>query len=155
MQRFNVFGAECTYAQDRPAGYKCGSARFGPLVGAAQMSGSVYEIPTGESTFPYHYEYGSEEWLLVLQGNPTLRHPDGEDELEEGDLVCFRNGPEGAHKVTNHGHAPARVIILSTFQRPAIAVFPDSHKLGVWSGGESDNLIAEHASAVPYWHGEA
>lgn len=155
MQRFNVFGAECSYSADRPAGYRCGAVRFGPLVGAEQLSGSVYELPSGQSTFPYHYEYGSEEWLLVLAGRPTLRHPDGEDELEPGDLVCFPNGPAGAHKLTNHGDEPARLIILSTYQRPAIAVFPDSRKLGVWSGGEADNLIAEHASAVPYWHGEA
>jgi uncharacterized cupin superfamily protein len=155
MQRFNVFGAECSYSADRPAGYQCGSVRFGPAVGAERISGSVYELPSGESTFPYHYEYGSEEWLLVLQGNPTLRHPDGEDELEPGDLVCFRNGPEGAHKLTNHGEQPARLIILSTFQRPAVAVFPDSDKIGVWPGDDADHVLVERASDVPYWHGEA
>jgi uncharacterized cupin superfamily protein len=155
MQRFNVFGAECSYSEDRPAGYRCGSVRFGPSIGAERISGSVYELPSGESTFPYHYEYGSEEWLLVLAGNPTLRHPEGEDELEPGDLVCFRNGPEGAHKLTNHKDQAARLIILSTFQRPAVAVFPDSDKVGVWPGDDSDHVLVERASGVPYWHGEA
>jgi uncharacterized cupin superfamily protein len=155
MQRFNVFGADCVYGTDRPAGYRCGSVRFGPVIGAERISGSVYELPSGESTFPYHYEYGSEEWLLVLAGNPTLRHPDGEDELEPGDLVCFPNGPGGAHKLTNHGEQPARLIILSTFQRPAVAVFPDSDKVGVWPGADADHVLVERASHVDYWHGEA
>ena len=50
-----------------------------------------------------------EEWLLVLAGTPTLRDPDGEHELEPGDLVCFPEGPEGAHKVTNRARGAARI----------------------------------------------
>jgi uncharacterized cupin superfamily protein len=155
MERFNVFGAQSTYAEDRPAGYRCGSVRFGPLVGASRIAGTIYELPSGESTWPYHYEYGSEEWLLVLDGRPTLRHPEGEDELEPGDLVCFAEGPGGAHKLTNRADETARLMILATFQRPAVAVFPDSDKIGVWPNGEKDQLLSERASGVGYWHGEA
>src|SRR3954462_15686090 len=75
MERFNVFGADYTYAGDRPAGYRGGSRRLGPLVGGSRGAGTIYERPSGETTWPFHYEYGSEEWLLVLDGRPTLRHP--------------------------------------------------------------------------------
>ena len=86
----------------------------------------------------WHYEYGAEEWALVLAGRPTLRHPRGEDELEPGDVVCFPDGPDGAHKLTNRAEETARVMILSTFSRPAVAIYPDSDKLGVWpDGGEA------------------
>ena len=64
-------------------------ARFGPSIGAEQLGGSVYDLDPGESVCPYHYEHPEEEWLLVLAGRPTLRDPDGEHELAEGDLVCF------------------------------------------------------------------
>jgi hypothetical protein len=47
-------------------------------LGGALLGGSLYELPPGESTWPYHYEHGSEEWLLVVAGRPTLRTPDGE-----------------------------------------------------------------------------
>ena len=67
----------------------------------------------------------------MLAGRPTLRHPGGEDELEPGDIVCFPDGPEGAHKFTNRADETARLMILSSFARPAVAVFPDSDKLGV------------------------
>jgi uncharacterized cupin superfamily protein len=155
MRRFNVFAPDFTYDEARPAGYRAGTARFGPAIGAARIAGTVYELPPGESTWPYHYEYGAEEWILVLDGRPTLRHPGGEDELEPGDLVCFPDGPGGAHKLTNHGEATARLIILSTFDRPAVAVFPDSDKLGVWPDGEQDILITRRGSGVDYWDGEA
>jgi uncharacterized cupin superfamily protein len=155
MRRFNVFAPEFTYAEARPAGYRAGSARIGPAIGAARMASTVYELPAGESTWPYHYEYGAEEWLIVLAGNPTLRHPGGEDELAPGDVVCCPDGPEGAHKFTNHGDETARVMIISTFDRPAVAVFPDSDKLGVWPDGEQDILIVRRDSGVDYWTGEA
>ena len=36
---------------------------------------------------------------------PTLRHPEGEDDLEPWDVVFFPPGPGGAHAVRNDGDA--------------------------------------------------
>lgn len=154
MQRFNVFRAEIEYDDTDPDGYRSGWNRFGPSIGASLLGGTVYELPEGQSICPYHYEYGTEEWLLVLDGRPVLRHPDGEEELEPGDVVCFPVGPGGAHKVTNRTGAPARVLFLSTKSHPSVAVYPDSDKIGVWPGDERDNVLVRRASAVDYWEGE-
>jgi uncharacterized cupin superfamily protein len=62
---------------------------------------SVYELPPGEAIGPYHYEDPEEEWLLVVDGRPTLRHPAGEDELAPWDVAFFPPGPKGAHMVRN------------------------------------------------------
>jgi uncharacterized cupin superfamily protein len=153
MRRFNVFAPEFTYDESRPEGYKAGSVRLSPVIGASRMVATVYELPSGESTWPYHYEYGAEEWAVVLDGRPTLRHPGGEDELAPGDVVCFPEGPEGAHKVTNRAEETARLMIVSTFARPAVAVFPDSDKLGVWPNGDEPTIVPREL--VEYWHGEA
>jgi uncharacterized cupin superfamily protein len=153
MRRFNVFAPEFSYDDSRPDGYKAGSARLGPALGSKLVSATVYELPAGESSWPYHYEYGAEEWALVLAGRPTLRHPDGEDELEPGDVVCFPEGPDGAHKLTNHGAETARVMILSTFSRPAVAFYPDSGKIGIWPNGDEPAILRREP--VDYWDGEA
>jgi uncharacterized cupin superfamily protein len=89
----------------------------------------------------------------VLAGRPTLRHPEGEDELEPGDVVLFPIGPEGAHKLTNRGEAPARVLFLSTKRRPGVAVYPDSDKIGLWPEDARDEIIVRRES-VDYWDGE-
>jgi uncharacterized cupin superfamily protein len=154
MRHFNVFTPEFTYAKGRPDGYRAGSARIGPAIGASRMASTVYELPPGESTWPYHYEYGAEEWILVLDGRPTLRHAGGEDTLEPGDVVCCPDGPEGAHRLTNRSDAVARLMIISSYDRPAVAVYPDSNKLGVWPDGEDDILIVRRDSGVDYWDGE-
>ena len=133
-----------------PAGYRARMGRFGPTIGAEQLGASVYELDPGESVCPYHYEYPEEEWLLVLAGRPTLRDPDGEHELEQGDLVCFPEGPDGAHKVTNRSDELVRILMLSTKHETAVAVYPDSGKVGVWPLGKLFRL----ADAVDYFDGE-
>jgi uncharacterized cupin superfamily protein len=153
VRRVNAFAADVEYSANRPAGYGAGFTELGPTLGASEVGVSVCELPPGESSYPYHYEYGNEEWLIVLAGLPTLRHPEGEDELEPGDVVLFPIGPEGAHKLTNRGEAPARVLFLSTKRRPGVAVYPDSDKIGLWPEDARDEIIVRRES-VDYWDGE-
>jgi uncharacterized cupin superfamily protein len=137
-----------------PPGYRRGMASFGPSIGAERLGGSVYELDPGDSVSPYHYEGVEEEWLLVLSGTPTLRDPDGEHELAPGDVVCFRVGPDGAHKVTNRSNAVARVVMLSTMptNELSICVYPDSDKVGVWPWPGKRLKLTD---SVGYWDGEA
>jgi hypothetical protein len=44
--------------------------------------------------------------------------------------------------------------MLSTKIDPAVAVYPDSDKIGVWSGGKEDNILVRRESAVDYWDRE-
>ena len=146
----NLYDVEVKRDADDPPGYETPYARIGPLIGASSLGLSVYDLATGQSVCPYHYEYGREEWLLVLTGWPTLRDPDGEHELEPGDLVLFPEGEEGAHKVTNRGEGVARIAILSNTDDPSVAFYPDSGKIGVWPPGKLFRLGDE----VDYWDGE-
>ena len=122
-------------------------------VGSDATAMFVYDIAPGRASSPYHYEY-AEEWLLVVDGALVLRAPDGEHNLERGDLVHFPAGPDGAHKVMNRSDAPARTLVFSSAREPAVSVYPDSDKIGVWPGNEADELIFERGSAVPWSHGE-
>ena len=155
MRRFNLHAAEADYDESDPDDYRAGMARFGPAIGATKIGGTVYVLPPGQSICPYHYEYGNEEWAIVLEGRPTLRHSGGEEGLEPGDVVCFPEGPGGAHKFTNATQEPrVRVLLLSTKDEPSVAVYPDSDKIGVWPGDERDNLMTRRESVVDYWDRE-
>jgi uncharacterized cupin superfamily protein len=150
----NLFDARRVQDGEAPPGYTAPRAPIGPLIGASALGLTVYELEEGNSICPYHFEYPCEEWLIVLEGAPTLRTPEGESELARGDVVCFPPGPAGAHKLTNRAAATALVGMLSTKSRPAIAVYPDSDKVGVLSG-EGALQVFPRAAAVGYWHGEA
>jgi uncharacterized cupin superfamily protein len=153
VKRVNLYGDEWEHEQERE-GYRWRALMIGPLLGAEMLGATVYELPPGEKSFPYHYEYATEEWLLVVAGRPTLRMSEGEQELETGDVVCFPEGPDGAHQVRNGTDEPVRIVVFSTKQSPAIAVYPDSDKLGIWISGTDDSLIVRRDAAVDYWDGE-
>ena len=96
---------------------------------AARLDATLLDVEPGAGSGPYHYTYGREEWLLVLAGAPDLRHPEGEDRLEPGDLVCFREGPAGAHQLLNRTDGAVRALALSTTGLPANVCYPDT---GEW-----------------------
>jgi uncharacterized cupin superfamily protein len=113
----------------------------------------IYDLAPGTSSCPYHYEY-EEEWLLVVEGEIVVRTPDGELELVRGDLVRFAAGPDGAHKIMNRSEAPARTLLFSNARVPAVSVYPDSDKIGVFPGDEENDLIFKRDTAVPWSEGE-
>jgi uncharacterized cupin superfamily protein len=154
MRRVNVNTTALETDDRDPEGYRVSGLKVSQNIGAKTMAGSVYEVPPGQANCPYHYEF-DEEWLLVLDGTITVRHPGGEEELGAGDLVCFPGGPEGAHKLTNRGQGTARMLIVSTRNMPQVAVYPDSDKVGIWSDDDTSTALFRRASAVDYYDGEA
>lgn len=122
-------------------------------LGSSATAMYVYDLDPGAASCPYHYEY-EEEWLLVITGSVVVRRPDGEQTLEQGDLVRFAPGPAGAHKIMNRSDAPARTLIFSNARTPAISVYPDSDKVGVFSGDPADDYFLPRGAAVAWAHGE-
>jgi uncharacterized cupin superfamily protein len=155
MRRINLHTAELETNPTNPDGYHVASLRLAPTLGASLMSGRLYELPPGQANCPYHYELGDEEWLIVLAGTLSVRHPDGEDDLGAGDLVCFPAGPAGAHKLTNRGEEPVRMLMVSTRTWPAVAVYPDTDKIGVFTADRADNIMVHRDAGVDYWDGES
>ena len=155
MKRANVFTSEYEFDDADPEGWRCAVAFVGKAVGGEALAVKSYEMPAGESLCPYHYEY-EEEWLLVLDGTVVVRTPEGEEELGRGDIVRFPSGPAGAHKATNRSEETARILMFSSAREPAVAVYPDSDKIGVWPGNPDDHVMLRRADGnVDYYDGEA
>jgi uncharacterized cupin superfamily protein len=137
IESLNVFDAEVD-----------GRIDVAEAVGSKETAMYIYDVPPGRSASPYHYEY-VEEWLLVLDGTVVVRVPEGERTLERGDLVRFPAGPAGAHNVENHGSSGARVMLFSGARLPAVSVYPDNDKVGVWPDDDTE-LIFRLSTAVPW-----
>jgi uncharacterized cupin superfamily protein len=99
------------------------------LVGSGALLGaSLYELERGNFMI-FHYHHGSEELLLVLRGRPTLRTLAGERQLDEGDVVHFPLGPDGAHEIRNDTDEPVRYVVAGTRVSPEVVEYPDLKKL--------------------------
>jgi uncharacterized cupin superfamily protein len=154
MDPINIAAPAFAYDPEDPERYRAGLFRFGKQLGLDALGASVYEIPPGASICPYHYEYGEQEALIVLEGRPTLRRPEGTQVLEPWDSVGFPTGPTGAHKVTNDSDETVRVLMFSTVTYPAATVYPDSDKVGIWVGNPEDDVLVRRADRRTYYDGE-
>jgi len=148
--------SEATFNHDRgdPEGFRAGTLRLGPDVRAEQTGVSVYEIPPGQAVCPYHYEYGEEEWALVIAGRPTVRTPEGSEQLDPFEVVFFPTGPAGAHQIRNDTDQPVRILLFSNVVYPTATAYPDSDKVGIWTGEEKEDVMVLRGSRVDYFHGE-
>jgi uncharacterized cupin superfamily protein len=148
VRRANLAAIGCEPRPQLPDGFRRSSTRVGAALGAARTGLSVYELPPGEASGPYHYEDPDEEWLLVVSGTPTLRHPGGEDQLEPWDLVFFPAGPAGAHLVRNNSESPVRVAMFSSTSAAGAVVYPDSDMIWMWTADDAVDIVVERSSAV-------
>jgi uncharacterized cupin superfamily protein len=140
-------------------GFRWRGESVGLKAGGERLGASLYEVPPGQSTFPFHYHLANEELLVVLQGQPHLRGPDGWRQLEEGEVVAFPVGERGAHQLVNRTADEVRFLMISEMRGPDVGVYPDSGKVGVrehapGSGREGMRLAFRTEDARDYWDGE-
>jgi uncharacterized cupin superfamily protein len=154
LHRASYLSCEFEYDESDPDGFRAGVVRVGRLAGGRALAVKAFEVPPGQSICPYHYEY-EEEWLVVLEGSVLVRTPDGQERVSRGEVVCFPQGPEGAHRVGCDGEERAVVMMFPSAREPAVAVYPDSDKIGVWPGNKADDaLLYRRDGSVGYYDGE-
>ena len=138
-------------------GFRARRARVGRQLGSEKLGLSFWELPPGQAAYPYHWHLTEEELLVVTDGTPSLRTPDGWRELAEGEVVAFPRGEEGGHQLVNRTEDTVRFIAFSTQPGPDIVMYPDSGKLGAFErrpdGGGLRELFRLR-DAVDYHDGE-
>ena len=153
-EKSNVFADEWQDIYPQVEGWRSNVRRLVPPGNTLGMS--VIELMPGQTQCPYHFHHGNEELILVLRGRPTLRTPDGEDELEPGDFVHFPRGAAGAHQVVNHTDEPARYVVADTKVSPEVVEYPDSGKFAAMARTELGLFWAVHRldDDVDFFDGE-
>jgi uncharacterized cupin superfamily protein len=154
----NIYEPAFDHEEDRP-GFTYRRARIGWQTQSERLGASLYELPPGQASFPYHWHAANEELLIVLSGRPSLRSPTGWRELAEGDVVAFRAGEEGAHQIVNRGDDATTFFVLSTMTAPEITEYPDTGKVGALerapgARGRGGQRFFRPSDGVDYWEGE-
>ncbi|MDR9382138.1 MAG: cupin domain-containing protein [Natronomonas sp.] len=135
--------------------------QLGEAAGGEELGCSLYELPPGERSWPYHYHTANEEAAYVLSGSGTLRLADETHRLTAGEYVAFPADETGGHEFVNDGEEPLRYLVFSTMNDPEVAVYPDSEKIGVFvgapQGGRGERAIHGYYpmdADVDYWDGK-
>jgi uncharacterized cupin superfamily protein len=95
-----------------------------------------------------------EEWLIVVAGTPTVRTPDGDTVLEAADVVCFRVGPAGVHRISGTGSETVRVAVFANTHESESSDTPQrqDRRLGCHEDG-LDHII-RRSPDLDYYDGE-
>jgi len=153
MKSFNLSSDEWDEKRDRE-GWRIKEAFVGRHIGGGLIGASMAEVEPGSRLWPYHAHHANEEWVLVLRGEPTLRTPEGEHVLTEGDVVAFPRGKDGAHQIINRTDAPVRVLMLSSMIGPEVIEYIDSGKVYAMDPAGEPIMFARPGPTLDYWEGE-
>ena len=149
----NIHRPEFDDHRDEP-GFVARRARVGLAAGAQRLGASLWEVEPGQAAYPYHAHMAEEELLVILDGRPSIRTPDGWNDHEPGDVVSFTTGEEGAHQLVNRTGEIVRFLAISTAGQPEILLQPDSGKLGARAASSTKTTWFRQDDAVPYFEGE-
>jgi uncharacterized cupin superfamily protein len=138
-------------------GFRALRARIGRQAGAERLGLSLWQVEPGQAAYPYHFHYTEEELIVVLEGQLSLRTPEGWRELARGEVLAFPRGEHGGHQLVNRGAEPARFLAFSNNGEPDVVCYPDSGKLGSFERlpqGGGLNMMFRIGDAVDYYDGE-
>ena len=132
--------------------------QLGEAADGERLGTSLYELPPGGRSWPYHFHTANEEAMFVLSGSGTLRLGDETRPLEKGDYVAFPADESGGHRVINDSEEPLTYLMVSTMDEPDVTVYPDTDKLGVFvgspPGGRGERTLHGYyriGDDVEYW----
>jgi uncharacterized cupin superfamily protein len=151
----NINQPEWDDSRDHP-GFRARRAKVGFQGGAVKTGLSYWEVEPGEAAYPYHAHLTEEEIIVVLEGRPSLQTPDGRRELEQGEVVVFPTGKQGAHQIVNKTGETIRFLAFSNSGSPEIVIQLDAGKVGAFerpADGGGMKLWFREGDAVEYFEG--
>jgi uncharacterized cupin superfamily protein len=108
--------------------------QLGEAAGSEALGCSLYELPAGARSWPYHYHTANEEAIYVLSGTGILRLDGEPHPLREGTYVPLPADESGGHRVVNDSDGPLRYLAASTMNDPDVTVYPEMGTFGVFVG---------------------
>jgi uncharacterized cupin superfamily protein len=110
----------------------------------------IKSLSPGKFSYPYHSHRNAEELFIILEGEATLRSPEGYQTIKKGDIIFFEEGPTGTHQLYNHNDDHLLYIDIRTKANIDVCDYPDSGKINILPAMD----IFEKESKVPYYSGE-
>ncbi len=113
-------------------------ASIGRHIGARKLGYNLTELPPGKVQCPFHNHHGEEEMFLILEDEGELRFGTQRYPLRKHDVIaCPTGGPEVAHQIINTGKVTLRYLALSNLSELDTCEYPDSGKVLVVTGSDS------------------
>lgn len=104
----------------------------------------------GKFSYPYHFHRNAEELFIIIEGQGTLRSPEGYQIIFKGDILFFEEGSSGTHQLYNHSDDSLIYIDIRTRANIDVCEYPDSGKINILPAMD----IFDKELKIPYYSGE-
>ncbi len=98
---------------------------LGDPSGLTQFGANLVELAPGAMSSQRHWHEEQDEFLVVIEGTPSLIDDDGETVLSPGDCCAFPKGEANGHHIVNRSGGPARFVVVGTRKLPEVAHYSD------------------------------
>lgn len=92
-------------------------ARLAKSLGLQQFGVNMVHLDPGSMTSLRHWHEAEDEFVYVLQGEPTLIDDNGEHRMTSGSFAAFPAGAENAHHLVNRSSGPVTLLVVGS-RRP-------------------------------------
>ena len=123
-----------------------------PNATGGKLSIKFFTLMPGNTNYPYHYHTGAEEVFHIISGTATLKTPDGDMTVSEGDTIVFPANANGAHQLTNTSDEALVYLDISTVPSPDVVFFPDKGDFRIITANVSKSFSLD--SEVDYLRSE-
>ena len=111
-----------------------------PSATGGKLNAKFFTLMPGKTNYPYHYHTGAEEIFYIISGTATLKTPDGDRTVTEGDVIVFPANENGAHQLTNTSDEALVYLDISTVSSPDVVFFPDKDDFRIITPNVSKNF---------------
>jgi uncharacterized cupin superfamily protein len=101
--------------------------RLTDILGLTQFGVSVTTLAAGAATAMRHYHSACDEFVYVLDGEPTLVTNGGAQVLQPGMCAGFPKGKKDGHNFVNRTDRPVVLLEMGTNPLPDSIVYPDDN----------------------------
>ena len=122
--------------------------------GWGKLGVHFYTIQPGKANYPYHYHTANEEIFYIISGQGTLKTPEGDKIVSEGDVIVMPAHENGAHQLINTSDAPLIYLEVKTENSPDIVLYPDTPDKFLVMSSKVFAKAFNMESAINYLSGE-
>ena len=116
-------------------------------LGLTQFGVNVTELAPGAASALRHWHSHEDEFVYVLEGEPTLVTNEGEQQLKPGQCAGFPGGAANGHQLVNRTSKLVRFLEVGTRSAADTVIYSDVDMRLERDGAERRYL---HKSGAPY-----
>lgn len=122
-------------------------ARFGDVAGLCLMGVNIVTLAPGQRSAMRHWHSGSDEFVLILDGEATVIENDGEHLIGPGDMALWPAGSDNAHHLLNRSDRDLRYLCAGTNPDREAVCYPDDAQTLHWDRPDW-RLVADNGTVL-------